>query len=109
VLKATRPELFEHARTVIEPVLERLGFSLAEEHYHHRSFGSAFAVYTRTDGELRLIWDAREETLSADYDSRTLIERRTDWLGPSIKTREQLPSMADALVARFGSRGSAKR
>jgi len=100
------PAFFEHARTVLEPVLDRLGFSLAEEHYHQGSFGSAFAVYTRRGGELRLIWDGRDEILFADYDSRSLIDKRIDWLGPSIKTPEDLPALSDELVTKFGGRNA---
>jgi hypothetical protein len=108
VMERHHPAFFEHARVVIEPVLDRLGFSLAEEHYHQRSFGSAIAVYTRRGGELRLIWDGREGTLSVDYDSRVLLEKRIDWLGPSIKTAEELSTMAHELVAKFGGHSLSK-
>ena len=66
-------------------------------------FWRAFAVYTRGGGELRLIWDGREGALSADYDAGSLIEKRIDWLGPSLRTLEGIPQLIDELKARFGS------
>jgi hypothetical protein len=93
--------LFEQARTVIEPVLAKLGFKLAEEHYHQRSFGSSLAIYTRGGGELSLVWDGREEVLELGYDSRELIEKRRQPLGPEMRTAEDIPKLGEAIKARF--------
>jgi hypothetical protein len=95
--------LFEQARAVIEPVLAELGFSLAEEHYHQRSFGSSIAVYTRGSGALRLIWDGKEETLEADYDSREWLQKRIERLGVTVRTADEIPSLTEVLQTRFRS------
>jgi hypothetical protein len=66
-LQDHRPAFFERARDAIEPVLAELGFSVAEEHYQQRSFGSAYCVYQGRRFELRVLWDGREGALRADY------------------------------------------
>src|SRR5215216_6236495 len=94
------PEFFEHARTLIEPALAKRGFALAEEHYHQRSFGSAIAVYWRRGGELRLIWDGKEEALTANY--QTEAEDATRWLAPPVRTSAEIQQLVDAIVATLG-------
>jgi hypothetical protein len=103
------PERFEQARLVIEPILEELGFHLAEEHYYQRAFGSAYTVYGRRNSEVRLAWDGRDDTFivecrSADGDWIALEPTRASDgdIGPG-----EIARIADAVRARFtGGRSS---
>jgi hypothetical protein len=93
------PPVFEHARLLIEPVLAELGFSLAEEHYHQRNFGSAYAVYFHRGGELRLIWAGKEETLLAGHSNTS--QKNFDWRSPSIRSSGEIPQLIEAIQNQF--------
>ena len=95
-MKRGHPEAFEQARAVIESVLEELGFSLVEEHYRQRSFGSAHSVYWRRGTEVRLIWDGKDATLDADYTEggtrRPLVE---------VTDGDKIQAIVSAVRAKF--------
>jgi hypothetical protein len=61
-----RPASLLRAMAELEPLLATLGYALAQEHYDHAGAGSAFVVYARRGGRLRLSWDGRDGTLRAE-------------------------------------------
>lgn len=53
----------DHARAVLEPLLERLGFTIATEHYGPEAFGSVHTEYRRRTHRLVLVWDGKDRWL----------------------------------------------
>ncbi len=61
-----RPAFFLKVQAELEPVLERVGYTLAVEHYDHVAHGGAYAEYHRRGGRLRLIWSGKDAALWAE-------------------------------------------
>jgi hypothetical protein len=67
--------VWQQCLSVVEPVLDSLGFKLAAEFHHYSSFGSESAAYERSDMRIELFWDGKENWIDADYATRNRNER----------------------------------
>src|SRR4051794_537493 len=61
-----RPPFLLRAMKELEPMLRELGYALAIEHYDHSGAGSAFALYARKGGRMRLVWDGKLSAVWAE-------------------------------------------
>ena len=87
--------------SVVEPILDSLGFTLAVESNLYSSFGSASTEYERSDMRIELFWDGRENWIDAHYATRNRNERHL-WSERQPIVIEPPPTNIQAHVLRPG-------
>lgn len=93
--------VWQQCLSVVEPVLDSLGFTLAAESHLYSSFGSASANYERSDMRIELFWDGRENWIDAHYATRNRNERHL-WGERQRLSVEPPPTNIRAHVLRPG-------
>ncbi len=109
------------AREVLEPILERLGFSLAAEYIGPEAFGSAHSEYKSRSHRVELAWDGKDHWLWIKVAQVVVNGRmvplqyqdlgrvlgwapsRIHWIEPGPVAEERIQQLASGLTTFFDS------